>query len=65
MDIEELKDILHKLDSNEICELLSNKKCEKCFCYTKEKECVIKIFSEGMLKRNSQVISMLDERFAG
>ena len=49
MGIEELKDILHKLDSKEICELLSNKQCEKCFCCTKEKECVIKIFSEGML----------------
>lgn len=47
--IEELKDILHKLDSKEVCELLSNKQCEKCFCYTKEKECIIKIFSEGML----------------
>ena len=49
MTIGELKDILYKLDSNEVCELLSNKQCEKCFCYTKGKECVIKIFSEGML----------------
>lgn len=49
MSIEELKDIFHKLDSNEVCELLSNKQCEKCFCCTKEKECIIKIFVEGML----------------
>ena len=33
MTIEELKDILKKLDSNEVCELLSNKQCEKCFFY--------------------------------
>ena len=51
MSIEELKDILHKLDSNEICELLSNKQCEKCcFYYEETGECVKSVFVEGTLE---------------
>jgi|GEM_PF-6240798 len=51
MSIEELKDLLHKLDSNEVCELLSNKQCEKCFFYYKDtKECVKSVFVEGTLE---------------
>nr|DAZ45586.1 MAG TPA: Mannan-binding lectin serine protease 2 vitro evolution, specific inhibitor.28A [Caudoviricetes sp.] len=49
MNIEELKDLLHKLDSKEICELLSNGDCNKCFCQTEEKNCILSTFSEGML----------------
>ena len=50
MTIEELKDLLHKLDSNEICELLSNSQCEKCcFYYEETKECIKTVFVEGAL----------------
>ena len=49
MTIEELKDILHKLDSQEICELLSNSQCNKCFCQTEDKNCILSVFCEGML----------------
>ena len=51
MTIEELKDLLHKLDSNEICELLSNSQCEKCFFYYEETgECVKTVFVQGTLE---------------
>ena len=51
MTLEELKDLLHKLDSKEICELLSNKNCEKCFFYYEDTgECVKTVFVEGVLE---------------
>ena len=51
MTIEELKDILHKLDSQEICELLSNSQCGKCiFYYEETKECIKTVFVEGTLE---------------
>ena len=51
MTIEELKDLLHKLDSNEICELLSNGDCNKCFLYYEEtEECVKTVFVQGALE---------------
>lgn len=51
MTIEELKDMLKKLNSNEVCELLSNKQCEKClFYYEDTKECVKTVFVEGTLE---------------
>ena len=51
MTIEELKDLLHKLDSKEICELLSNSQCEKCcFYYEETGECVKTVFVQGTLE---------------
>ena len=51
MTIEELKDILHKFDSQEICELLSNNQCEKCcFYYEETEECVKTVFVQGALE---------------
>ena len=52
MTIEELKDLLHKLDSNEICELFTdNKQCEKCiFYYEETEECVKTVFVQGTLE---------------
>ena len=51
MSIEELKELLYKLNSNEVCELLSNKQCEKCFFYYKDtKECIKTVFVEGALE---------------
>lgn len=50
MKLEEFKELINKLDNKEICDLFTdNKNCEQCFCQTKDKECIITIFSEGML----------------
>ena len=48
--IEQLKEVLKTLQDKSICNLLTdNKDCNKCFCQTEEKNCILSIFCEGML----------------
>ena len=47
--IEQLKEVLKALQDKSICELLSNSQCNKCFCQTEDKNCILSIFCEGML----------------
>ena len=48
--IEQLKEVLKALQDKSICNLLTdNKQCTKCFCQTEDKNCILSIFSEGML----------------
>ena len=48
--IEQLKGVLKALQDKSICKLLTdNKQCDKCFCQTEDKNCILSIFCEGML----------------
>lgn len=49
MTLEELKETIKSLESKEVCELLSYNNCDKCFCKTNGDECIITIFTEGIL----------------
>lgn len=49
MTLEEFKDLINKLDSNDVCKVLSNNNCDKCFCKMEDDECLIAIFTEGIL----------------
>ena len=48
--IEQLKEVLKALQDKLICNLLTDdKQCDKCFCQTEDKNCILSIFCEGML----------------
>ena len=48
--IEQLKEVLKALQDKSICNLLTDDKdCNKCFCQTEDKNCILSIFCEGML----------------
>lgn len=49
MTLEEFKETIKSLDNKDVCKILSDSNCEQCFCQTKDKECIITIFSEGIL----------------
>lgn len=49
MTLEEFKKTIKSLDDEDVCKILSGSNCEQCFCQTKDKECIITIFSEGIL----------------
>ena len=47
---EQLKEVLKALQDKSICNILTdNKQCNKCFCQTEDKNCILSIFCEGML----------------
>ena len=48
--IEQIKEKLKALQDKSICNLLTDDKdCNKCFCQTEDKNCILSIFCEGML----------------